>query len=196
MIKTKIEFETAWARLKVHDYLERLFNDDDVSDIGMAMSIVPEPEPEPAHPSRVITPDNQPALQKKKQTVFIEHPQIHKADLGKIRKTSNPRMTYEQTEDERILIAYNSSRLTTSLDTIRALPDKIPVSTISHLNSAKRAIIRKFKAWLAEEEASHPLANTDVKTMYDHGLDPYEPILTGGAKTVTRASGKVEGDLG
>ena len=198
VIKTKIEFETAWSRLEVQDFLERLFNDDNVSDIGMAMSIIPESKPEPTQPVSSVTPDNKPGTVQKEAdpSTFSEIEPIAGADLSHVMGTSKPILTYAETKDGRVAIYYNEAATYTTLDTIRALPAKIPASMLVNMHVGKRAAIRGFKAWLIKEDTIKESDNTDVKTMYDTGLlDPYEPVLTGGAKTDTHASGKVEGDL-
>ena len=197
MIETKIEFETAWPRLKVHDFLERLFNDDDVSEIGMAMSIIPEPEPEPAHSVQIVPLDNKPDKVHKESDpeIFSEIEPIAGVDLGQVMGTSKQILTYAETKDGRVAIYYNEAATYTTLDTIRALPAKIPASTLVNMHVGKRAAIRGFKAWLTKEDTIKESDNTDVKTMYDTGLYPYEPVLTGGAKVDTHTCGKIEGDL-
>ncbi len=197
MIETKIEFETAWPRLKVHDFLERLFNDDDVSEIGMAMSIIPEPEPEPAHSVQIVPLDNKPDKVHKESDpeIFSEIEPIAGVDLGQVMGTSKQILTYAETKDGRVAIYYNEAATYTTMETIRALPTKIPASMLPNMHVGKCAAIRGFKAWLTKEKANHSLCTIKDKKMYDTGIDPYGPILTGGAKTDTHASGKVEGDL-
>ena len=197
MIETKIEFESTWSRLKVHDFLERLFNDDDVSDIIMVMSTTHEQEPEPTQPVSSVTPDNKPDTVQKEAdpSTFSEIEPIAGVDLGQVMGTSKPILIYAETKDGRVAIYYNEAATYTTLDTIRALPAKIPASTLVNMHVGKRAAIRGFKAWLTKEDTIKESDNTDVKTMYDTGLYPYEPVLTGGAKVDTHTCGKIEGDL-
>ena len=85
----------------------------------------------------------------------------------------------------------------TTLATVRALPDKVPVDMVRHLLNGKRAALRGFKKHLTALDASENETHSDIEpaAQHDADVDPYAPILTGGAKVDTRSSGKVEGDL-
>ena len=111
--------------------------------------------------------------------------------------TSKPILTYAETKDGRVVIYYNESPMYTTLDTVRALPDKIPLDMVQHLNGGKRAALRGFKKYLADRDASENETPRDIEPASQHvsDVDPYAPILTGGAAVDTRAVGKVEGDL-
>ena len=127
---------------------------------------------------------------------FKEIPKIPSSELGKIKKTSKPIITYAETDDGRVVIYYNETPLYTTMVAIRALPGNIKTETVKTLSVGKRAALRGFKKYITELDASEPTpkVKTDEGEKYPHGVDPYAPILTGGAKVDTHASGKI-GDV-
>lgn len=124
--------------------------------------------------------------------IFTEIERIQVKDLGHVMGTNKPILTYAETKDGRVAIYYNEAPMYATLDTVRALPDKIPLDMVRSLSQGKRAALRGFKKFLADLDASE----NETSPKYDTGIDPYAPVLTGGARPDTRSSGKVEGDLG
>ena len=218
MIKTTIQFECTWTKGKVQKLFNSLINADGITELGTSMIFMPdeptpteEPEqaeihiPKPLHieteplkpidvpwPSKEEPHAEEPVEQAEPDPdIFTEIERIHDADLGQERHTSKPILTYAETKDGRVAIYYNESPMYTTLDTVRALPDKIPLDMVRHLSGGKRAALRGFKKYLTGLDASE----NETSPKYDTGIDPYVPVLTGGAEVDTRASGKVEGDL-
>ena len=220
MIKTTIQFNCTWPKAEVQKLFGKLINADGITELGLSMSFMPDelaptedPEPVEIHipePKRIDAEPLKPVdipwpvkeeKQKQEETnpnVFTEIERIPREDLGHAMGTNKPILTYAETKDGRVTIFYNESPMYTTLDTIRALPDTIPVDMVRNLSSGKRAALRGFKKFLAGLDASEneTPVDSEPKTQYDPGIDPYTQILTGGAKVDTHASGKVEGDLG
>lgn len=225
MIKTKIEFDCTWPKADVQKLFDKLLNADGVTELGVSMIFVPdEPTPtEEPEPAEVHTPEPKhieteplkpidvpwPAKEEPKEQkqiepetpdpdIFTEIDRIPGAELGHEMSTTNPVITYAETNDGRIVIFYSSLRVNTTYEDVRALPDKIPLDMVKHINQGKRAALRGFKKWLIEQDALENESPTDTKQKVqpDQEVDPYAQILTGGAKVDTRASGKIEGDLG
>ena len=223
MIKTKIQFNCTWTKADVQKLFDKLINADGITELGVSMVSIPdepntniEPEqtvriPEPKHIEiEPPTPINIPWPTKTKQpeqkqiepeplakNIFMEIARIPSTELGREIKTANPVITYAETSDGRIVIFYSSLRINTTYESVRALPDKIPLDMIKHLNQGKRAALRGFKKWLLEQDALESETPADIKQKIqpDQEIDPYAPILTGGAKVDTHASGKVEGAM-
>lgn len=122
--------------------------------------------------------------------IFTEIERISGKDLGQVMGTTKPILTYAETKDGRVTIFYNESPMYTTFETVRALPEKIPAEMVSHLSGGKRACLRGFKQWLKAQDA----LEEEAESKYPHGVDPYAPILTGGAKVDTHARGKI-GDV-
>ena len=205
MIKTTIQFECTWPKAKVQKLFGSLINADGITELGTSMIFMPdeptlteEPEqaeihtPKPKHidaeplkPIDIPWPAEE-ETQEPDPGTFTEIERIPDADLGHVLGTNKPILTYAETKDGRVAIYYNESPMYTTLDTVRALPDKIPLDMVRHLSGGKRAALRGFKKFLTGFDASEN-ETADI--------DPYARILTGGAKIDTRVSGKVEGDL-
>jgi hypothetical protein len=156
----------------------------------------PEPkhiETEPPKPINIPWPVKEEPVEQAETDpyTFTEIERISGADLGHVMGTNKPILTYAETEDGCVAIYYNESPMYTTLGTVRALPDKIPLDMVRSLSQGKRAALRGFKKYLTGLDASE----NDNSQKYDTGVDPDAPILTGGAKVDTRVSGKVEGDL-
>ena len=222
MIKTTIQFKCTWTKAKVQKLFGSLLNADGITELGTSMIFMPdEPtlteEPEPA---KVHTPEpkhieteplksinipwpakEEPAEQAEPDSnIFTEIERIHDADLGQEHHTTKPILSYAETEDGRVAIYYNGEvAINTTMDTVRALPDKIPANMIPNLHSGKRAALRGFKKFITGLDASENETPDDnkqtTKTFPSAGFNPYAPILTGGAKVDTHASGKIEGGL-
>ena len=208
MIRTTIQFKCTWTKAKVQKLFGSLVNADGITELGTSMIFMPdeptlteEPEPieihtpEPKHiDAELLKPigipwpvQEEPVEQAEPDpNIFTEIERISGKDLGHVVGTNKPILTYSETEDGRVAIYYNESPMYTTLDAVRALPDKIPLDMVRHLSGGKRAALRGFKKFLIGLGASDD-GTTDI--------DPYAPILTGGAKVDTRVSGKVEGDL-
>lgn len=213
MIKTKIEFNCTWSKADVQKLFDKLITATGITELGMSMIFMPdetkpikEPKqvevhtPEPKHieteplelfdvpwpakeePQEQAEPD---------PDIFTEIERISGVDIGQRHNTSKPILTYAETNDGRVVIYYNESPMYTTLDTVRALPDKIPLSMVKHLSGGKRAALRGFKKWLTEQDTleDETPVNTKSTTQHDSEVDPYAPILTGGAKVDTGASG-------
>lgn len=213
MIETTIQFKCTWTKAKVQKLFDSLINADDITELFTSMVFMPdepapteEPEqaeirtPEPKHieteprkPINIPWPvKGEPAEQAEADpNTFTEIERISGEDLGNVMDTNKPILTYAETKDGRVVIYYNESPMYTTLDTVRALPDKVPLDRVRHLSGGKRAALRGFKKYLTGLDA---LDNGNSQK-YDIGIDPDAPILTGGAKVDTHASGKVEGDL-
>ena len=208
MIKTTIQFECTWTKARVQKLFGSLVNADGITELYTSMIFMPdeptraeEPEQAEVHtpkPLQIETESPKPINipwpvkeETQEQTepdpdTFTEIERIPGADLGHVLSTNKPILTYAETEDGRVTIYYNESPMYTTLDTVRALPDKIPLDMVRSLSQGKRAALRGFKKFLTGLDASEN-ETTDI--------DPYAPILTGGAKVDTHVSGKVEGDL-
>ena len=219
MIKTTIQFKCTWTKEKVQKPFDSLINAAGITELGTSVIFMPDeptlteeseqvevhtPEPkhidaEPLKPIDIPWPvkeephEEEPAEQAESDPgIFTEIERIHDTDLGQEHHTSKPILTYAETKDGRVAIYYsNDTAVYTTLDTVRALPDKIPANMIPNLHSGKRAALRGFKKWLTEIDA----LENDTSPKYNTGVDPYSQILTGGAEVDTRAGGKVEGDL-
>ena len=213
MIKTTIQFECTWTKAKVQKLFGSLVNAGGITELDTSMIFMPdeqtpteEPEPtgihtpepkhietEPLKPIDIPWPVKEEPLEEEQveqavqdPATFAEIERISVKDLGRVMNTAKPILTYAETEDGRVAIYYNEAPMYTTLDTVRALPDKVPLDMVRHLSGGKRAALRGFKKFLAGLDASEN-ETTDI--------DPYARILTGGAKVDTRANGKVEGDL-
>ncbi len=209
VIKTKIEFDCTWNKEDVQKLFDKLITAKGITELGMSMIFMQdeqthfeEPEsvevhtPKPLHietgpikPINILWPVKEEPQERIKTDpgIFTEIKRIHDADLGQEHHTSKPILSYAKTEDGRVAIYYHKdTAVYTTMDTVRALPNKIPASMILNLHSGKRAALRGLKKFLTGLDASEN-ETTDI--------DPYAPILTGGAKVDTRVSGKVEGDL-
>lgn len=223
MIKTKIEFDCTWSKIDVQNLFDKLLNADGVTELGVSMIFVPdestptvEPEqavriPEPKHieiePQKSIDipwptkvePQEQKQIEPEtpNQDIFTEIARVPGSELGHEMGTTNPVITYAETNDGRIVIFYSSLRVNTTYEDVRALPDKIPLDMVKHINQGKRAALRGFKKWLVEQDAleDESPAETKQKVQPEQEIDSYAQILTGGAKVDTRASGKIEEDL-
>ena len=213
MIKTTIQFECTWTKAKVQKLFGSLVNADGITELYTSTIFTPdeptlteEPEPAEVHtpePKHIYAEPPKPIdipwtgkeeTQEQEETdpdVFTEIERISGRDLGQVMGTNKPILTYSETKDGRVAIYYNEAPMYTTLDTVRALPDKIPLDMISHLSGGKRAALRGFKKFLAGLDASE----NETSPKYDTGIDPYAPVLTGGARPDTHSSGKVEGDL-
>ena len=171
----------------------------------MAEIHTPEPkhiETEPLKPIDIPWPAKDEPVEQAESypDIFTEIERVHDADLGQEHHTSKPILTYAETNDGRVAIYYNNdAAVYTTMDTVRALPSKIPASMIPNLHSGKRAALRGFKTFLTGLDASeNETPNNDkqaTKAFPSAGFNPYAPVLTGGAKVDTHSSGKVEGDL-
>jgi hypothetical protein len=208
MIKTTIQFKCTWQKEKVQKLFDSLINADGITELGTSMiftldepALTEEPEqaavhtPEPKHinaeppkPINIPWPVKEGPQEQAESDpdIFTEIERISGGDLGHVMGTNKPILLYAETKDGRVAIYYNESPMYTTLDTVRSLPDKIPPDMVKHLSGGKRAALRGFKKFLTGLDASENVT-TDI--------DPYAPILTGGAKVDTHASGKVEGDL-
>ena len=208
MIKTTIQFKCTWTKEKVQKLFGSLLNADGITELGTSMIFMldepalteesepaevhtPEPEhieTEPPKPINIPWPVKEDPQEQVEQDpdIFTEIERISSKDLGHVVGTNKPILAYAETEDGRVAIYYNEAPMYTTLDTVRALPDKIPLDMVRHLSGGKRAALRGFKKFLTGLDASEK-ETTDI--------DPYAPILTGGAKVDTHVSGKVEGDL-
>ena len=208
MIETTIQFKCTWTKEKVQKLFDSLINADGITELGTSMIFMPdepapteEPEsaevhtPEPKHieteppkPINIPWPAKEEPVEQAEPDpdTFTEIERISGKDLGHVMGTNKPILTYSETKDGRVAIYYNESPMYTTLDTVRALPDKIPLDMVRSLSQGKRAALRGFKKFLAGLDASEN-ETTDI--------DPYARILTGGAKVDTHVSGKVEGDL-
>ena len=205
MIKTTIQFECTWPKAKVQKLFDSLINADGITELGTSMIFMQDeqaptedPEqaevhtPEPKHietepPKKINIPwpvkEGPQEQAESDPDIFTEIERIPGADLGHVMGTNKPILTYAETEDGRVAIYYNEAPMYTTLDTVRALPDKIPLDMVRHLSGGKRAALRGFKKFLT---------GLDVSENETTDIDPYAPILTGGAKVDTRVSGKVE----
>ena len=208
MIKTTIQFKCTWTKARVQKLFGSLVNADGITELYTSMIFMPdeptraeEPEQAEVHTPKPLQIETEPPKpinipwpvkeETQEQTepdpdTFTEIERIPGADLGHVLSTNKPILTYAETKDGCVAIYYNEAPMYTTLDTVRALPDKIPIDMVSHLSGGKRAALRGFKKFLTGLDTSEN-ETTDI--------DPYAPILTGGAKVYTRASGKVEGDL-
>ena len=213
MIKTTIEFDCTWSKEDVQKLFDKLIAAEGITELLVSMIFMPdeptlteEPEqaeihtPEPKHiDAEPLKPINIPWPVKEEPQeqaesdlgIFTEIERIPGKDLGHVMGTNKPILTYAETKDGRVTIYYNESPMYTTLDTVRALPDKIPLDMVKHLSGGKRAALRGFKKFLAGLDASE----NETSQKYDTGIDPYSQILTGGAEVDTHSSGKVEGDL-
>ena len=126
-------------------------------------------------------------------TKFKEITKIPTSELGPVKKTSKPILTYAETDDGRVAIYYNESPMYATMDSVRALPDKITHDIIDHLPAGKRSALRGFKKYITGLDELEPTqkVKNDEGEKYPHGVDPYAPILTGGAKVDTHARGKI-----
>ena len=219
MIKTTIQFKCTWPKAKVQKLFDSLINADGITELGTSMIFTldePTPTEEPEQ-AEVHTPEPKhinaeppkpinipwPVKEEPQEQVeaypntFTEIERISGKDLGHVMGTNKPILTYAETKDGRVAIYYNESPMYTTLDTVRTLPDKIPVDVIRNLNPGKRAALRGFKKYLTGLDALENETPGDIEqnTQHDSGVDPYTPVLTGGAKVDTHASGKIEGDL-
>jgi hypothetical protein len=214
VIKTTIQFKCTWPKAKVQKLFNSLVNADGITELGTSMIFTldePTPTEEP-EPAEIPTPEPKhteteplkqidipwPAKEEPQEQVesdpdiFSEIERIHDTDLGQEHHTSKPILTYAETEDGRVAIYYHKdTAVYTTMDTVRALPDKIPANMIPNLHAGKRAALRGFKKFLTGLDASE----NETSPKYDTDIDPYAPVLTGGARPDTHASGKVEGDL-
>ncbi len=199
-ITANINFTCTWEHADVQKLFDELLIAGGISELGLSMIFT---QPDPIQPTQIEQPLHEAPTQPKQEhllvpaapalddvqpneaTTFKEDRPIPKPDLGRVRKTSDPRMTYRAGISGGVVICRSASKLTTTLEAVRALPDKIPPETMADLKPAKQGILRKFKKWLTESES----------TVWGADIDPYGPILKGGAKVDTRASGKVEGFL-
>ena len=212
MIKTAIQFKCTWPKAKVQKLFDSLINADGITELGTSMIFTPDeptlteepdqaevhtPEPkhietEPPKPINIPWPVKE---ETQKQTesdpnTFTEIERISGKELGHVMGTNKPILTYSETEDGRVAIYYNEAPMYTTLDTVRALPDKIPLDMVRHLSGGKRAALRGFKKFLTGLDSEN-----ETCPKYDTRVDPYSQILTGGAEVDTHSSGKVEGDL-
>lgn len=207
MIKTKIEFKCTWSKADVQKLFDKLITATGITELGMSMIFMPDETKPIKEPKQVEvhTPEPKhieteplelfdvpwPAKEEPQEQaepdpgIFTEIERIPGADLGHVMGTNKPILTYSETKDGRVAIYYNEAPMYTTLDTVRALPDKVPLDMVGHLSGGKRAALRGFKKFLTGLDASEN----------DQGIDPYARILTGGAKVDTHASGKVGGDL-
>ena len=213
MIKTTIQFKCTWTKEKVQKLFDSLINADGITELGTSMIFTldePTPTEEPEQ-AEVHTPEPKhinaeppkpinipwPVKEEPQEQVeaypntFTEIERISGKDLGHVMGTNKPILTYAETKDGRVVIFYNESPMYSTLDAVRALPDKIPLDMVRHLPGGKRAALRGFKKFLTGLDASE----NDTSPKYNTGVDPYSQILTGGAEVDTRAGGKVEGDL-
>ena len=217
-IKTSIEFTCTWPKEDVQKIFDKLINATGITDLGLSTIFIQDVEqeritevqgvqivdnqeqeskethePEPKHietepidiPWPATTTDEAEESKTEQPYIFEEIDRISDKDLGPEMKTAKDSTTYAETKDGRIIVMYASSKLYTTLEMIRALPDKMTKDITSNLNTQKRAALRNIKRWITELDAREK----EVE------IDPYAPILTGGAKVDTRSSGKVEGDL-
>jgi hypothetical protein len=213
MIKTTIQFKCTWTKEKVQKLFDSLINADGITELGTSMIFMPdeptptkEPEPaevrtpepkhietEPLKPIDIPWPvkDEHVEQEEPDLNTFTEIERIPGEDLGHVMGTNNPILTYSETKDGRVAIYYNEAPMYTTLDTVRALPDKIPLDMVRHLSGGKRAALRGFKKFFTGLDA----LENETSPKYDIGIDPYAPVLTGGAKVDTHSSGKVGGDL-
>ena len=213
MIKAKIQFDCTWPKANVQKLFDKLINAAGITELGLSMIFVPDkPElieeedhteiiiPKPKHieinplkPIDVPWPKKEepPKQAKPDSNTFTEIERISGKDLGHVMGTSKQILTYAETKDGRVTIFYNEAPMYTTFETVRALPEKIPVDMVRHLSGGKRAALRGFKKWLTAQDA----LKEEEQTKYPDGIDPYAPILTGGGKVDTHTSGKVEGDL-
>ena len=220
MIKTTIQFNCTWSKAHVQKLFDKLINAAGITELGLSMiSVQDEPTPteeseqtvhiqepksiktEPLKPIDVPWPTKEESHEEELNEQVESHPyifteieRIQVADLGPVIKTSKPILTYAETKDGRVAIYYNESPMYTTLDTVHALPDKIPVDMIELLPAGKRAALRGFKKYLTGIKTSENEKPDNTKSN-NQGINPYAPILTGGAKVDTHSSGKVEGDL-
>ena len=208
MIKTAIQFKCTWTKEKVQKLFGSLVNADGITELYTSMIFMPDeqapteepeqaeintPKPlqsetEPLKPINIPWPVKEETQEQEEtdQNTFTEIERISREDLGHVLGTNKPILTYSETKDGRVTIYYNEAPMYTTLDTVRALPDKIPLDMVRHLSGGKRAALRGFKKFLTGLDASEN-ETTDI--------NPYAPTLTGGAKVDTHSSGKVEGDL-
>ena len=213
MIETAIQFKCTWSKEKVQKLFNSLINADGITELGTSMIfMLDEPTPtEDPEPTEIHTPepkhiDAEPPkpidipwpvkeeTQEQEETdpdVFTEIERISGKDLGHVMGTNKPILTYSETKDGRVAIYYNEAPMYSTLDTVRALPDKVPHDMVRHLSGGKRAALRGFKKFFTGLDASE----NETSPKYDTGIDPYAPVLTGGARPDTHSSGKVEGDL-
>ena len=205
MIKSTIQFECKWTKAKVQKLFGSLVNAGGITELYTSMIFIqdestpaeepeqaeihtPKPkhiETEPPKPINIPWPVKEEPQEQAEQDpgIFTEIERISGEDLGHVIGTNKPILTYSETKDGRVAIYYNEAPMYTTLDTVRALPDKVPLDMVRHLSGGKRAALRGFKKFLTGLDASEN-ETTDI--------DPYAPILTGGAKVDTRVSGKVE----
>lgn len=225
MIETAIQFKCTWPKAKVQKLFDSLVNAAGVTELYTSMIFMPDEQtpteepktaevhtPEPKHidaepPKQINIPwpakeepqEEEPAEQAESDPdIFTEIEWIHDTDLGHEHSTSKPILTYAETQDGRVAIYYHKdTAVYTTMDTVRALPDKIPASMIRNLHSGKRAALRGFKKFLAGLDASEneTPVGTEQNAQHNPGIDPYARILTGGAEVDTHSSGKVEGDM-
>ena len=218
MIKTTIQFKCIWTKEKVQKLFDSLINADGVTELGLTMIFMPDEPTSTKEPAEVYTPEpkhieteplkpidipwpvkEEPQEQAEPNpNTFTEIERISGKDLGPVMSTNKPILTYAEAKDgRRVAIYYNESPMYTTLDTVRTLPDKIPVDMIRNLNPGKRAALRGFKKYLTGLDALENETPGDIEqnAQHDSDVDPDAPILTGGAKVDTHASGKVEGDL-
>ena len=131
--------------------------------------------------------------EKPKSNMFTEIEPITKDELGTLKKTQKPIITYAETQDGRVAIYYNEAPMYSTMAAIRALPDKVTNAMVKSMPAGKRAALRGFKKYITEldKHDNKILENSDSDEELINGVDPYAPILTGGAKVDTHASGKI-----